>query len=303
MIAVASSAPLPSYLWQVVLHSTIAGAILYAWTQRMGLPSGRAKRRLLGILLVLPLLTAAVPGRTTADFRERLAWLDSAPVLAIPLAGGYRGADLVALLGLAMVAVTLGQELLPVVRRRNGDDIEAPAALVALARELPGWERCAVVVRPTPDILVATGGWPKQPRLIVSRGALGRLAAEELALVLRHENAHWRGGRWLRTHALFVVRLLQCFNPVALWSFREYCLEVEIECDAAAVAGRDPRPLTRTLLKLYETTAPRDVARRSALRRRTAVLLGDSPLEDDALPTATIVAVAVILLLTLPWLV
>ena len=52
--------PLPSYLWQVVLHSWILGMIFYAWAHHVQLPSGRAKRRLLAILLVLPFTPKAV---------------------------------------------------------------------------------------------------------------------------------------------------------------------------------------------------------------------------------------------------
>jgi len=139
--------------------------------------------------------------------------------------------------------------------------------------------------------------------VIVSRGALARLTDGELAMVLRHENAHWQDGRWARSHALFLVRLLQVHSPVALWSFREYCLELEIECDAAAVAGGDTKPLARALLAVYESTARRDVAARAALRRRAEVLLGDSARDDDALPVATIATAAGILLVVLPWIV
>jgi Zn-dependent protease with chaperone function len=285
-----------------VLHSAIAGIVFYAWAQRRRLPSGRAKRRLLAVLLILPLITAAVPGRAGVAFRERLAWLDSRPVLAIPLFWGLRARDAVVAAAAMMVAVTIGQELLPVLRRRR-PRLDAPESLVQSARRLPGWERCQVMLTPGDEVALATGGRPGRPRLIVSRGALTRLAEDQLDMVLRHENAHWQGGRWIRAHALFLVRLLQCFNPVALLAFREYCLELEIECDAAAVAGRDARLLVRTLLMIYETTAPRDIAARSALRKRAAILLGDSPLDDDALPTPTLVAAAGILLVMLPWLV
>lgn len=286
-----------------MLHSSIAGIVFYAWAQRMRLPSGRAKRRLLAILLVLPLVTAAVPGRGSAAFRERLAWLDSRPVLAIPLFWGLRAGDAVLAVAAMMVAVTIGQELLPVLRRRRRPLVDAPERLAQSARRLPGWERCQVMLAPGDEVALATGGRPGRPRLIVSRGALTRLPDDQLDVVLRHENAHWRGGRWIRAHVLFLVRLLQCFNPVALLAFREYCLELEIECDAAAVAGRDARLLVRTLLTIYETTAPGDIAARSALRKRADILLGDSPLDDDALPTPTLVAAAGILLGVLPWLV
>lgn len=285
-----------------MVHSSIAGIVFYAWAQRRRLPSGRTKRRLLTVLLVLPLITAAVPGRGSVAFRERLAWLDSRPVLAIPLFWGLRVRDAVVAAAAMMVAVTIGQELLPVLRRRR-PLLDAPESLVQFARRLPGWQECQVMLAPGDEVALATGGRPGRPRLIVSRGALARLPEDQLDIVLRHENAHWQGGRWIRAHVLFLVRLVQCFNPVALLAFREYCLELEIECDAAAVAGRDARLLVRTLLTIYETTAPRDIAARSALRKRADILLGDSPLDDDALPTPTLVAAAGILLVVLPWLV
>jgi len=293
-------APLPSFLWQVALHSWIMGLVFYAWARGVGLASGGAKRRLLALLLVLPLLTAAVPGRVGLEFRERLAWLDSGRLLAVPLPAGLRVYHVVLLAGLMMVVLTVWQELLPALRRPRTSPAGVPERLAQLARSLPGWERCAVVLSPSEDIALATGGWPRRPRVIVSQGALGRMSEDELGTVLRHENAHWRRGRWVRAHALFLVRLLQCYNPVALWSFREYCIEVEIECDAEAVAGRDPRLLSRTLLRIYESTDRRDLAARAALRKRVDVLLGGGR-QDDALPAATIVLAAVILLAVLPW--
>jgi hypothetical protein len=201
-----------------------------------------------------------------------------------------------------MVALTAWQEILPALRRPRTGITDVPERLTRLARSLPGWERGRFVLTPSEDILVATGGRPGHSRLIVSQGALGLLTEEELATVVRHEHAHWQAGRWIRSHALFVGRLLQCYNPVALWSFREYCLEVEIECDAEAVSGRDPRLLTRTLLRIYESTDRRDVAARSALRKRVDVLL-DGGRRDDALPVPTITAASLVLLVILPWVV
>ena len=294
--------PLLSFLWQVVLHSSIMGVIFYAWAHRVRLPSGRPKRLLLALLLVLPLLTAAVPGRTGLEFRERLAWLDSGRVLAVPLLAGARLYHVVLVVAVMMVALTAWQEILPALRRPETGIADVPERLARLARSLPGWERCRLVLTPSEDILVATGGRPGHSRLIVSQGALARLTEDELATVVRHEHAHWQAGRWIRSHALFVVRLLQCYNPVALWSFREYCLEVEIECDAEAVSGRDPRLLTRTLLRIYESTDRRDVAARSALRKRVDVLL-DGGRRDDALPVPTITVAASVLLVILPWVV
>ena len=101
------------YLWQVTVHSCTMGLILYAWVSHINLPSGPARRRLLALLLTLPLLTAAIPGRATVEFGERLAWFNSARWLAIPLPFHMHMADVMALGGLFFVMVTLWQEVLP----------------------------------------------------------------------------------------------------------------------------------------------------------------------------------------------
>ena len=302
MISTGWSTPLAAYLWQVALHSSIAGFILYVWVHRLGMPSGRTRRRLLGVLLVLPMVTAAVPGRSSVEFGERIAILNSARILAVPLPWGFHVHDVVLLIGLMMVGLTLWQEVFPSLRQPPASASNVPESLLALVRAMPGWAHCVVLISPLPSVMSATGGMPGRPRVIASRGAIDLLTADELRAVVAHEHAHWLAGRWLRSHALFAVRMLQCYNPVALWVFREYCNEVEIGCDAVAVHGRDPRVLVRVLLKIYEGTDRRDVAARAALRKRVDVLLGGGP-RDTALPPFTILTAAVVMLLVLPWIV
>jgi hypothetical protein len=302
VITAAWSGPLPIFFWQVALHSSVMGLIFYVWAHHVDLPSGRTKRRLLMLLLVLPLLTAAMPGRTSLEFAERLAWLNSARILSVPLLAGFRVYHLALLIGLLTVGLTVWQELVPVLRRPRTSAAEVPKSLLQLARGLPGWSRCRVALSPMDTIMLATGGLPGRPRLIVSRGALTTLTDSELAIVVSHEHAHWMGGRWLRAHVLFLVRLLQCYSPVALWVFREYCVEVEIGCDAEAVTDRDPNQLVRILLRIYQATDRRDLAARGALRKRVDVLMAGGP-NDAALPTGTVVAATALMLFVLPWIV
>jgi|GEM_PF-1633690 len=313
-------------LWQVLLHSALAATVFLLWARRWRMPPGAARRRMLTVILVLPLLTALVPGRGGVEFREGWAWLDSSRLLAIPL-GAVRGTEIHVYHGvLAVAGVTvlaaLAQELLPTLRRWcDGRDLEqAPEDLARFARELPGWERCRVKVCRDPGLHVETSGRPGKPRLVLSRDVVA-LPAAERALVLRHEHAHWTAGRWWRTHLLFVVRLVQIYNPVALWAFREYGVETEIACDAEAVVGKSgtggsgtsktgegerdrARTLARTLLRFYEDAA--GVATRWTLRRRVDVLLerpaiaGQRP-EDDELSPETVWIAAAVLLVTLPW--
>lgn len=298
-----------SYLWQVGLHSGTMGLILYIWVHRAGLPSGRTRQHLLSLLLVVPMVTAAVPWRSSVEFGERVAWLNSARVLAISLPIGdhtFQVLHLVALGGLLTILLTAWQELVPAVRQvlqsTGHTATTAPQSLIAAAQSRPGWQHCVVLVTDEASLAVATTGRPGRPRLIVSRSALASLSADELDVVLTHEHAHWQQRRWWRTHGLFVIRLIQSYNPVALWAFREYCIEEEIACDAAAVAGRDPRVLARVLLRVYQTTDARDLAARSALRKRVDVMLAGGP-ADAALPRVVLPAVTLIMLLVLPWLV
>lgn len=300
MIPGAWSAPLLSYLWQVTVHSCVMGFIFYVWVHRLHLPSGRARRHLLALLLLLPMATAAIPGRASVEFGERIAWLNSARVLAIPLPWGWHVVHLVLLVALMMVLVTLWQEVWPSLRRPHRGGRPAPESLLSLVHAMPGWERCEVHALPVDSIILATGGRPRRPRVLVSQGAMDSLNADELEVVLRHEHAHWQAGRWLGAHGLFAVRLLQCYNPVALWAFREYCGELEIGCDAAAVRGRDPRVLARVLLRLYEAIDGRDLPARSALRKRVNVLLAGGP-QDAVLPPYTVAVAAVVMLVVLPW--
>ncbi len=294
---------LAAYLWQVALHSLVLGLIFYIWARRERLPSGATKRRLLTVLLVLPLFTAAVPGRSTMEFRGRSAWFDSGRVLATPLAvGDLRVYHLVLAVGALTVALAVWQELVPLLGRRRRGELEGPDDLVRFAQGLPGWERCMVTRNQGDQIMMATGGWPGHPRLVVSQGAVDRLSPAEQRIVARHEHAHWKPPRWVRMHVLFVVRLAQLHNPVALWAFREYCLEEEIGCDADAIAANGRSDLGRVLLAVYGETDRRDVAARAALRKRVDVLLGGGPV-DGALPTETTVAASVVMLGVLPWLV
>lgn len=305
---------LVAYLWQVALHSFLASLAFYAWSRHQPLAPGRPKRVLLAVLLVLPLVTAAVPGRASAAFRDELAWFDSSRLLALPLAGDLRFAHLVAAAGGVVLVVTLVQEVLPTLRRPRRGARPAPAELVARVRALPGWERAGVDLIGVEPIgvggLIAGGdpgaavaGPPWRPRLLLSAELLERLDEGALAAVLRHEHAHHRPRSWWAVHALFAARLVQCVNPVALWLFREYLVEVEIDCDRQAAAEGGERPLARALLALYERTDRGDLAARATLRLRVDLLLGRRPAAGFEPGPRTLASASALLAVLLPWVV
>jgi Zn-dependent protease with chaperone function len=292
-----------AYPWRVALHSALAALACYAWTRRERLHPGRPKRWLLACLLVLPLLTAAVAPAGDAGFRNDVAWFDSARLLALPLVGEVRLVALAVALGLVTVGVSVWQEVVPALRRRHRAAGEPPAALVAAARALPGWERLEVRLVAGAGLVAAAGGWPRRPRLLLSEGILATLDEEALLAVVRHEHEHATPRRFWAMHVLFALRLLQLYNPAALWLFREYAVETEIECDRAAVRGGDPKPLARALLALYEGLHREELAARAVLRRRVELLLGGAAPGPDAIGRFEVCAATAILALVLPWVV
>lgn len=299
--------PGATWLWRVALHASVAGAAFYGWVRHLALPPGRTRRLLLAAVLAVPLVTASLPAAVAAAFGPAAVWFDSVRVLALPVGFGLRVADLAVAAGAVTAAVAFVQEVLPALAgrpRRSGEPI--PLWLGREARSLPGWKHCTVELVTGRPLLVATGGLPGgRPHLLLSPDVLERLSREELAAVLRHENAHHTPRRWWALHLLFAARLLQLPNPVALWAFRGYTLELEIACDRDAAGGAgaraDAKALARALLTFYEGTDRRDVAGREALRRRVNALLGRSEVADRALPADSLAAAVLLLLLTLPW--
>jgi hypothetical protein len=246
---------LPAYVWQVALHSWVTGLIFYIWVRRLKLPSGRPKRWLLVVLLTLPLLTAAVPGRSAIEFSERIAWVNSARLLAAPIFGRVHVGDIVVVICAIAVALTVWQEL---VLRRS------------------------------------------RTRIAISPKVMSQLPPDELELAqVLDEIARQTRGQII---ALYVIRLVQSYNPAALRAFYDYRLQIAAACDARAAAGRDPHALARVLLREYQATDPRDGSALTLLRRRVDVLLGGGP-QDASLPMATVIAAAIFMMLVLPWIV
>ena len=55
-----TASELAGWLWQLMLHAAVAGLVLSAWQRRLRLQSGRSRRWLLALLLLLPPITALV---------------------------------------------------------------------------------------------------------------------------------------------------------------------------------------------------------------------------------------------------
>jgi Zn-dependent protease with chaperone function len=290
-----------SYVWQTFLHSMVLGAVAHGWTQRGRVPPGRARRRLLAVGIVLPLLTAAVPGRSSDAFRESLAWFDGSRILAVPLPLGLHVVHLALFVMAAAATVTVWQEIVPSLRRRRPRGAPALPDLISEVRTFRHWHSIDVVVTPSASIELAAGGWWKPRYLVVSRGAIDRLSSSQLSAALAHEHAHCEPRRWWTLRVLFIARALQPHSPAALWAFREHCLGEEIACDREASTDRGVIALARTLLRVYQRTPRTDVAARAALRHRIDALV--HPLPDSQSPSLAVVTfITVAMTLALPWL-
>lgn len=133
------------------------------------------------------------------------------------------------------------------------------------------------------------------PTVLVSRGLVARLDADQLEGVLAHELAHAALGGNRRLLVLWGLRALQAHNPAALVMFRSLTQRLEFACDALAaqVTGK-PAALASALMVVHRsqpgagpegapnaarTTAAR--ADRKLLETRVRALLDPKP---DATP-------------------
>lgn len=143
------------------------------------------------------------------------------------------------------------------------------------------------------------------PRVVVSQGALDRLAPDELAAVLAHERAHLRARHDLVLEAFSVLHRAFPRWVSSASALREVRMLVELLADRAAARDAGAHPLARALVGLAGAGAPRGglAAAGSAgalvdridllaapTRRFQAVLVALAAVGVVALPTAFVVA-------------
>lgn len=253
------------YLAQTFLHTLVAALIvdtaLLAW--KIENPVVRQRFRLVVILfpiLAYPLFQLLSADRGSALFRLD-ALFDINRWLFLELWGAVPVGLLFLLLLTFTAVVFLVQELGPVLRHRSdagadGIGLEPPAGGSALAQALEG------LPVPHPDVLVidddehiifsSTG---KQPVVYVSRGLVRDLKADELRVALAHEFGHIRRSRRPFMVLVFLLRILQFYNPVILMEFRRIVQEEEKICDDLAVSMTGGRAALAEVLKRFSEDA------------------------------------------------
>lgn len=252
------------YCAQSMIHALVAAlaaeALLRVWHARA--PDDRLAVRLLGLgqpLLVTPLLFLLAPGRVGDDFRDRWALFSTRHWEEITFRGV--SALLAGVTFLAAVGAFLFfMDFWPLLRARSHGlppGAPPPPELTARVVEVAASQR----VRP-PAVHFLESRAPalfcagvRSPVLVVSRGALALLDAEELRAALSHEMAHIARHDPAVSWISMGVRAVLFFNPVAQVVARAIARDAEWRADENA--GGDRLALASAVLKLYRAGVPR----------------------------------------------
>ncbi|HET9599327.1 MAG TPA: M56 family metallopeptidase, partial [Anaeromyxobacteraceae bacterium] len=250
-----------------MIHAFVAAlaieALLRLWRARA--PDDRLALRLVGLgqpLLVTPLLVLLVPARAGEDFHEARALFASRHfadlrLLGLPLLG--TGVALAAALGTALFLMdalpllTRGRRALPLAAPAPEALLRAVAEVASAHRVLPPGLHYVDAAAPA---LFCAG--VTSPVVVVSRGALQLLDAEELRAALGHELAHLDRSDPALSWTLMGVRAVLFFNPVVQVVARAVTRDAEWRADECAGEGR--LALASAILKLHRaglaTAAP-----------------------------------------------
>jgi len=176
----------------------------------------------------------------------------------------------VALLGIALWGISLARGL----RGAAGSRRFLRRCQRAGSRaRLPGERADAWIVEGAAPLL-ALGGIVR-PRLVISRGVMSALSAEQLAAALRHERAHWTARDNLKRLLILLTPGILPFAGSSRTLERGWRKFTEWAADDRAVAGNALRSfaLAAALVRVARLTA--DAAQAPTLSELVLPLLGD----------------------------
>jgi Zn-dependent protease with chaperone function len=267
------------YAAQSMIHAFVAGmameALLRLWRARA--PDDRLALRLLGLcqpLFVTPALFLFMPERGGEEFHDRWAIFAARHWEELSFLGVtafHAGVAVLAFLGTALFAMDVATLVRGRGRALPGASPPPPELAAALARAAEGMRVAAPRLRFLElrgPLLFCAG--VRRAVLVVSRGALELLDAEELEAALRHELAHVRERDPTLSWMLMALRAFLFFNPAAQIVARALTRDAEWRADE--LAGGDRLALASAVLKLHRAGLARDSTGRArwlagALRR------------------------------------
>jgi Zn-dependent protease with chaperone function len=256
------------YLTQSVSHSLIAALIvdaaLRAWD--IGDPVIRQRFRLIVMLIGLfsfPCYQLIAPHRNSLSFRLD-ALFDSGRWMHLDLWAGVSGWMLFVVLLTFTAVVFFAQELIPITRHtlasrnvhhdgeRAAEDSRVVRALDAIP--LRGKRPDVFLIDDEEYLLFSSTG--SRAAIFISSAFVAALSDEELRAALAHEAGHIERSRRPLLVAVFLLRVLLFFSPVALMEFRRIVQEEEKICDDIAVRlTGNARVLAGVLRKFYSPAA------------------------------------------------
>jgi Zn-dependent protease with chaperone function len=252
------------YLVQSFFHSLIAALVVDTALQAWNIEGPVVRQRFRLIVIIIPLISFPLyqllnPARSGLTFRldallDANRWLNIEVWGVVPV-----GLFFFLFLGFA-TAVFIFQEMVPIVRHAFASkDVAAertrpaPGSPVVRALEaLPGEKPDVFILDDDEFVLFSVTG--RRPAVFLSSGLVRALTVEQLRAAMAHEIGHIRRSRRPLLAAVFLLRMLLFFNPVALMEFRRIVQEEEKICDDVAVAMTGNRTaLAEVLEKFYYT--------------------------------------------------
>lgn len=255
------------FLVQTVAHSLLALSLVEASLKVWHIRAAYERFRFRLLVLILPPLMFPAFQLFNSDrgsfyFTQDRALFNTRSWLQIDLWGEIPLGFLFFLSLTAVAVLTLGQELIPVLRSQRSrkgrrlvgqpdelaSELDRMTAALSLRYQIekPSLE----ILADTLPILVVDG--VRQPKIYISVSLLGKLGPEELKSAMAHELAHIVRRSTATTLVVFLLRMLMFYNPISLLVFRRLIQDDEQVCDdlTVSVTG-NPQALASALEAFY----------------------------------------------------
>jgi Zn-dependent protease with chaperone function len=213
---------------------------------------------------MFPLYNLINLNRNSIIFREETALLNINRWLTIELWGIIPVGTILLIFLLGTAVIFFLQEVIPIIKdsfpRKKNDDLntfpvdrETDSMATELSKLL-GIEKPSVqLIRDRNPVILTSGA--KNHSIVISSGLISMLDKEQLTSAIAHELAHIMRRSNATTWAIFIMRILMFFNPIALIVFRRIVQDDEHICDDITVSltGK-PFALADTLKVFYSSS-------------------------------------------------
>lgn len=252
------------YVVQTVLHSLTAALLIERALEIWDVRNPRFKFRYRIMTLILPVVMFPVYSainieRSGVFFREEDALFNMNRWLALEIWNTVSvGTLFLVLLGFTSV-VFFFQEMVPIIRdalKHNESGITRYPAnpdldmVVTELSEAAGIEKPPVSIIKDRNPVILTAG-SRSHSIVISSGLVEMLDKEQQHSAIAHEFAHIMRRSNATTWAVFLLRMLMFFNPIALIIFRRIVQDDEHICDDITVSLTERPDVLASALKVF----------------------------------------------------